>query len=90
MEQPGQPQKVQEMLHELKIGKANHMVTLALEMLELEHYEVGSTLLDDARKMLAKADRALSEAQMILSGFSNAKKEPTLDQPDVAGETDAD
>ena len=78
------PEKVEEMLNEVDVRKAGQMVTLAMQMLELGHYDMGSTMIDEARQMLAKADRQLTDAQMILNGYTNAKKEPeapTIPEP---------
>ena len=85
------PEKVEEMLNEVNIRGAAHMVTLAMEMLELGHHDMASTLIEGARQALAKADRALVESQMILSGYSKAKEEPEkTDLADSTGESDVD
>ncbi len=87
------PEKVEEMLNEIDIRKAAQMVTLAMEMLELGHHDMGSTLIEEARQALAKADRKLTDAHMILNGYTEAKKDPEPERSDVAdstGEPDAD
>lgn len=87
------PDKVVDMLQEIDILKANHLCKLAIEMLQLGHYAVGSTLIDDARQVLAKADRGLTEAQMILKGYEQAKQPTVANESDVVdstGEADAD
>jgi len=70
------PEKVEEMLNEVDVRKAAQMITLAMEMLELGHHDMGSTLIDEARQILSKADLGLTEAQMILNGYIKAKEEP--------------
>ena len=70
------PEKVADMLMDVDKHKAGHLIDLAVHMIELGHHDMGSTLIDDARKKLAIADRKLTEAQMILSGYTDAKKEP--------------
>ena len=95
------PDKVADMLNELNLHKPGHLVELAMHMIELGHHEMASTLIDEARQSLAKADRALTESQMILDGYIDAKKSPKVGEPSVAasaqepsvnsaGETDVD
>ena len=87
------PDKVEEMLGEIEIRKPNQMVSLEMEMLDLGYNEMASTLIEEARRALAKADRGLAEAQMILGGYIEAKKEPETEESDVAdstGEPDVD
>ena len=87
------PDKVEEMLGEIEVSKPNQMVALAIEMLSIGYNEVASTLIEEARQSLAKADRGLAEAGMILNGYIDAKKEPEVEESDVVdstGEPDAD
>ena len=87
------PDKVADMLNEIQLHKASHLIELAMNMIELGHHEVGLTLIEDARHALSKVDKALSEAQMIIGGYIEAKKPPEAEEPDVAdstGEPDVD
>ena len=87
------PDKVEEMLGQIEMRKPNQMIDLAIDMLDLRYHDMASTLIEEARQALAKADRRLAEAQMILSGYIDAKKEPETEGADLvdsAGEFDAD
>ena len=83
------PDKVADMLGELSLHKAGHLMELAMHMIELGHHEMGLTLIDDTRKMLSEVDRGLSEAHMILSGYNSAMDVPVTENEPVAGEEDA-
>ena len=69
------PEKVSDMLHTVEILKANRLVITAAQLLEFGNYKMASSLIEDARQVLAKADRALGEAQMILDGYTQAVEE---------------
>ena len=84
------PDKIADMLSELSLHKAGHLVELAMHMIELGHHEMGLTLIDDSRKALSDVDRRLNEAYSILVGFNDAKKQMEPDEVDVAGEADVD
>ena len=84
------PDKVADMLNEMHLHKASHLIELAMHMIELGHHEMGLTLIDDARKMLSEIDRGLGEAHMILSGYNTAKQPVESEVNDSAGEPDVD
>jgi len=84
------PDKVADMLGELSLHKAAHLMELAMHMIELGHHEMGLTLIDDARKMLSEVDRGLGEVHMILSGYNTAKQPTEPETNDSAGEPDVD
>ena len=81
------PDKIADMLNEIQLHKASHLIELAMHMIELGHHDMGLTLIDDSRKMLSEIDKSLHEAHQILVGFNNANKQP--DEPDVSGDEDA-
>jgi len=67
------PEKVADMLSELEISKAVRMARLATEMIDLGNHKMGIVLIEKARQSLSAADRCLSDAQMILGGYADAK-----------------
>jgi len=67
------PEKVADILSELEISKVVRMTRLATEMIDLGNHKVGIALIEKARQSLSAADRCLSDAQMILSGYDDAK-----------------
>ena len=84
------PDKIADMLSELSLHKAGHLVELAMHMIELGHHEMGLTLIDDSRKALSDVDRRLNEAHSILVGFSEAKKQLEPNDLDATGDEDVD
>ena len=82
------PEKISDMLNEIRLHKAGHLIEMAMHMIELGHCEIGLTLIDDSRKMLSEVDKSLHEAQSILIGFNEAKKQP--EPMDKTGDEDAD
>jgi len=87
------PDKVADMLSELSLHKAGHLIELAMHMIELGHHEMGLTLIEDARKMLSEVDKSLHEAHSIVVGYMGAKAPPKAEKSDIvdsAGEPDVD
>lgn len=84
------PDKVADMLGELSLHKAGHLIELAMYMIELGHHEMGTTLIDDARKALSDVDRRLGEAQMILGGYNATKNKKEPEVPTTTGDEDVD
>ena len=84
------PDKIADMLNEIQLHKASHLIEMAMHMIELGHCEIGLTLIDDSRKMLSEVDKTLHESQSILTGFNDAKKQPEPEDLDVSGDEDAD
>ena len=79
------PEKIEEMLNQLDIIKAEQTIDLASQMVRLGNLEMGNTLIEQARVKLAGLDRALSDTQMILGGYINAKN-GTPPKPEEASE----
>ena len=75
------PDKVADMLNDIHLHKASHLIELAMHMIELGHHEVGLTFIDNSRKMLSDIDRCLSESHMILGGYINANNTTPADAP---------
>ena len=88
------PDKVAEILSKLSTQKAEHLMVLAKQMIDLGHHGVGLSLIDDTRKLLAKVDRGLSDIYMILNGYDSAKQKPdikqTNDEVGVEGDLNVD
>ena len=84
------PEKVADMLGDLSLQKAGHLMEMATQMIELGHHETGLSLIEDCRVKLASIDRALNESYMILSGYATAKEQPEVEPADVVGEDDVD
>ena len=89
------PEKIADMLNEISLHKAGHLIELAMHMIELGHHDMGLSLIDDSRKALSEIDRSLNEAHSILTGFNSAKKtidsqEPIAEASTNSGEENAD
>ena len=82
------PDKIADMLSEIHLHKAGHLIELATHLIELGHYDVGLTLLDDSRKLLADVDKCIAESHSILTGYSEAKKKAEPEPLDIEGDED--
>ena len=68
------PKKIAEILKECNIDEANQLVSVVSGLLEVadKNAEIAGDLLSKARSILSRADRAISDSQMILIGYLRA------------------
>ena len=72
------PSKVVDVLNKLDCKKVANLVGMASELIEIspDNTEMADEILEQVRAKLADFDRTVSDCQMILKGYSAAKKDP--------------
>ena len=83
------PDKVIEMLNEYDLQNINELINISKMLLKIDsdNSETASSLIDQARQNLAKQDRILQDAQMILKGYISTLETQEVSKPNPTNES---
>jgi hypothetical protein len=86
------PETVAQLIDDVNVNEIEQTLSIVCRLLRMSsnNSSTAVVLLEEARIKLGAVDRAVSDAHMILKGYSAATEEPKNQTQAQGGDTDAD